>query len=161
MRSRTGAIPVPCDYGAAICHMGFNMAHPASRSTNDIDISSVVGRVQLPKTIHDNTLFVSLHCVGLELHNVFEKCLGNVGSADVRIAALSAVINFIQCLESGNDRDRFQDLLPGMMLSLTEALNGGNEATAQEALELLIEATAQEATNDEEDEVSSSNLAFF
>ncbi|GJZ65987.1 importin-5-like protein [Tanacetum coccineum] len=78
------------------------------------------------------------------LHGVFGKCLGNVGSADVRIAALSAVINFIQCLESGNDRDRFQDLLPGMMLCLTEALNGGNEATAQEALELLIELAGTE-----------------
>nr|GFA71929.1 importin-5 like [Tanacetum cinerariifolium] len=54
------------------------------------------------------------------------------------------VINFIQCLESGNDRDRFQDLLPGMMLCLTEALNGGNEATAQEALELLIELAGTE-----------------
>nr|GEW73970.1 importin-5-like [Tanacetum cinerariifolium] len=44
----------------------------------------------------------------------------------------------------GNDRDRFQDLLPGMMLCLTEALNGGNEATAQEALELLIELAGTE-----------------
>ncbi|PWA98001.1 importin-5 [Artemisia annua] len=79
-----------------------------------------------------------------ELHNVFGKCLGSGGSADVRIAALSAVINFIQCLESSSDRDRFQDLLPGMMQCLTEALNGGNEATAQEALELLIELAGTE-----------------
>ncbi|KAI7749199.1 hypothetical protein M8C21_028254, partial [Ambrosia artemisiifolia] len=44
----------------------------------------------------------------------------------------------VACLSSV-DSDRFQDLLPAMMTTLTEALNGGQEATAQEALELLIE----------------------
>ncbi|PPR99753.1 hypothetical protein GOBAR_AA20923 [Gossypium barbadense] len=42
-------------------------------------------------------------------------------------------------LDSSSERDRFQDLLPAMMKTLMEALNNGNEATAQEALELLIE----------------------
>ncbi|MBA0873311.1 hypothetical protein Goshw_000661 [Gossypium schwendimanii] len=74
-----------------------------------------------------------------ELHTVFLKCLSENSNADVKIAALNAVINFIQCLTSSSDRDRFQDLLPAMMKTLTEALNNGNEATAQEALELLIE----------------------
>ncbi|KAL1832006.1 hypothetical protein DCAR_0102023 [Daucus carota subsp. sativus] len=77
------------------------------------------------------------------LHDVFLQCLTSSGSFDVRIAALSAVINFIQCL-STSDRDRFQDLLPVMMRTLTEALNGGQEATAQEALELLIELAGTE-----------------
>lgn len=77
------------------------------------------------------------------LHDVFLSCLTSSGSFDVRIAALSAVINFIQCL-STSDRDRFQDLLPVMMRTLTEALNGGQEATAQEALELLIELAGTE-----------------
>ncbi|XP_071699864.1 uncharacterized protein [Rutidosis leptorrhynchoides] len=77
------------------------------------------------------------------LHGVFLQCLTTSGSSDVRIAALSAVINFIQCLSS-SDRDRFQDLLPAMMTTLTEALNGGQEATAQEALELLIELAGSE-----------------
>ncbi|KAM0045083.1 putative armadillo-like helical, TOG domain, importin beta family [Helianthus debilis subsp. tardiflorus] len=70
-------------------------------------------------------------------------CLTTSPSSDVRIAALSAVINFIQVLSS-SDRDRFQDLLPAMMTTLTEALNGGQEATAQEALELLIELAGTE-----------------
>ncbi|TYI48477.1 hypothetical protein E1A91_D13G251200v1 [Gossypium mustelinum] len=74
-----------------------------------------------------------------DLHTVFLKCLSENSNADVKIAALNAVINFIQCLTSSSDRDRFQDLLPAMMKTLTEALNNGNEATAQEALELLIE----------------------
>ncbi|KAI4340588.1 hypothetical protein MLD38_025407 [Melastoma candidum] len=59
-----------------------------------------------------------------ELHGVFAKCLG--------------------VLSSSSDRDRFQDLLPAMMHTLMEALNNGLEATAQEALELLIELAGTE-----------------
>ncbi|XP_047319761.1 importin-5-like [Impatiens glandulifera] len=78
------------------------------------------------------------------LHTVFFQCLTTSPHSDVKIAALSAVINFIQCLSNSNDRDRFQDLLPAMMKTLTEALNSGQEATAQEALELLIELAGTE-----------------
>ncbi|GAV78964.1 HEAT domain-containing protein/HEAT_2 domain-containing protein [Cephalotus follicularis] len=78
------------------------------------------------------------------LHSVFLNSLANSSSADVRIAALGASINFIQCLTNPTDRDRFQDLLPLMMQTLTEALNSGVEATAQEALELLIELAGTE-----------------
>ncbi|XP_050216115.1 uncharacterized protein LOC126667195 [Mercurialis annua] len=79
-----------------------------------------------------------------ELHAVFLQCLNSSPNFDVKIAALNAVINFIQCLNSSAERDRFQDLLPAMMRTLTEALNNGNEATAQEALELLIELAGTE-----------------
>ncbi|KAL0390381.1 UNVERIFIED_CONTAM: Importin-5 [Sesamum calycinum] len=79
-----------------------------------------------------------------DLHTVFLNVLNSSPNPDVKIAALSAVINFIQCLTSSNDRDRFQDLLPAMMRTLTEALNSGQEATAQEALELLIELAGTE-----------------
>ncbi|TKY60023.1 Importin-5 protein [Spatholobus suberectus] len=79
------------------------------------------------------------------LHDIFLQCLTNPSvNPDVRIAALNAVINFIQCLSGSSDRDRFQDLLPAMMRTLTEALNSGQEATAQEALELLIELAGTE-----------------
>ncbi|XP_059628773.1 uncharacterized protein LOC132271419 [Cornus florida] len=78
------------------------------------------------------------------LHSVFFQCLNSSSNSDVKIAALSAVINFIQCLSSSSDRDRFQDLLPAMIKTLTEALNCGQEATAQEALELLIELAGTE-----------------
>ncbi|KAE8677193.1 Calcium ion binding [Hibiscus syriacus] len=74
-----------------------------------------------------------------DLHAVFLKCLTESSNEDVKIAALDAVIHFIQCLTNSSDRDGFQDLLPAMVKTLTEALNNGNEATAQEALELLIE----------------------
>lgn len=79
-----------------------------------------------------------------QLHAVFLQCLTSSPSSDVKIAALNAVINFIQCLSNSADRDRFQDLLPPMMTTLNEALNHGNEATAQEALELLIELAGTE-----------------
>jgi hypothetical protein len=79
------------------------------------------------------------------LHDIFLQCLtSSTVNPDVRIAALNAVINFIQCLSGSADRDRFQDLLPAMMTTLTEALNSGQEATAQEALELLIELAGTE-----------------
>lgn len=78
------------------------------------------------------------------LHTVFLNSLSHSVSPDVRIAALGASINFVQCLESAADRERFQDLLPAMMRTLTEALNSGNEATAQEALELLIDLAGTE-----------------
>ncbi|CAE5960316.1 unnamed protein product [Arabidopsis arenosa] len=78
------------------------------------------------------------------LHSVFSQSLRNSTSADVRITALGAAINFIQCLSKASDRDIFQDLLPLMMQTLTEALNSGQEATAQEALELLIELAGTE-----------------
>lgn len=78
------------------------------------------------------------------LHGVFLQYLTSSSSPDVKIAALSAAVNFIQCLTNSSDRDRFQDLLPAMMLTLTEALNSGQEATAQEALELLIDLAGTE-----------------
>ncbi|XVF06605.1 hypothetical protein REPUB_Repub06bG0063600 [Reevesia pubescens] len=78
------------------------------------------------------------------LHSVFFKCLSNPSSCDVRIAALSASVSFIQCIPNAKDRDTFQDLLPLMMQTLTEALNSRLEATAQEALELLIELAGTE-----------------
>ncbi|KAL3529778.1 hypothetical protein ACH5RR_009100 [Cinchona calisaya] len=79
-----------------------------------------------------------------DLHAVFLQVLNHSSSSDVKIAALSAVIYFIQFLNDPSDRDRFQDLLPVMMRTLTQALNGAEEATAQEALELLIELAGME-----------------
>lgn len=78
------------------------------------------------------------------LHEVFSRFLGNE-NVDLRIAALEATVNFIMnCLPGLGDKEKFQDLLPLMMRTLTEALNKGNELSAQEALELLIELAATE-----------------
>ncbi|KAK1410940.1 hypothetical protein QVD17_37483 [Tagetes erecta] len=78
------------------------------------------------------------------LHAVFLQCLTTGMDCDVRIAALNASISFIQCLEKASDRDKFHDLLPLMMQTLTEALNSGEESTAQDALELLIDLAGTE-----------------
>ncbi|KAI0497983.1 hypothetical protein KFK09_021224 [Dendrobium nobile] len=79
------------------------------------------------------------------LHSVFLNSLSHPSSSpDVRIAALGASINLVRCLPSAADRDKFADLLPAMMLTLTEFLNSGNEAAAQEALKLLIELAGAE-----------------
>lgn len=78
------------------------------------------------------------------LHSVFSGCLATGVNPDVRIAALGASVNFIQCLEKASEREKFQNLLPLMMQTLTEALTSGQEATAQEALELLIELAGTE-----------------
>ncbi|GJN32846.1 hypothetical protein PR202_gb21383 [Eleusine coracana subsp. coracana] len=42
---------------------------------------------------------------------------------DVRIAALGAAVNLVQCLPTNSDRDKMQDLLPAMMRALTDCLN--------------------------------------
>ncbi|CAN6454217.1 unnamed protein product [Victoria cruziana] len=78
------------------------------------------------------------------LHSVFYQCLASSAPSEVRIAALSATINFIQTIESPSDRDCFQDLLPPMMQTLTEALNRAEETTAQEALEMFVELAGTE-----------------
>ena len=78
------------------------------------------------------------------LHGVFQQNLSADTSSDVRIAALRATTNFVQTLETAQDRERFQDLLPGMLQTLSLALNNSEEATAQEALEMFIEVAGTE-----------------
>jgi len=78
------------------------------------------------------------------LHNVFLQHLSSQTSGDVRIAALRATTNFVQTLETAQDREQFQDLLPGMIQTLSLALNNHEEAAAQEALEMFIEIAGTE-----------------
>ncbi|XP_044979842.1 importin-5-like [Hordeum vulgare subsp. vulgare] len=73
------------------------------------------------------------------LHALLLAALSHPSSADVRVAGLNAAISVIQSLSSAADRDQFQDLLPAMMRALAESLNCGNEGSAQEALEMMIE----------------------
>jgi hypothetical protein len=78
------------------------------------------------------------------LHAVFQQTLAPSMPGDVRLAALRATSNFVQTLETPHDRECFQDLLPGMMQTLTQALDLHEEATAQEALEMFIEVAGTE-----------------
>nr|XP_016444048.1 PREDICTED: importin-5-like isoform X4 [Nicotiana tabacum] len=65
---------------------------------------------------------------------------------DVRIAAMTTVICFIQSVSSSNEKERFQDLLPGMMKTMTDALTHGKEkvAAARDVLNLFIELAQNE-----------------
>lgn len=78
------------------------------------------------------------------LHSVFRKCLGSGVALNVRNAALRALISFVSCLERENERDKFGDLLPLMMGTLSDGLSSGFEASAQEALESFIELAGSE-----------------
>ncbi|KAG8062221.1 hypothetical protein GUJ93_ZPchr0003g18203 [Zizania palustris] len=78
------------------------------------------------------------------LHALLLSSLSHPSSADVRVAGLNAAISLIQSLPSAADRDQFQDLLPAMMRALAESLNCGNEGSAQEALEMMIELAGAE-----------------
>ncbi|KAF0913161.1 hypothetical protein E2562_020287 [Oryza meyeriana var. granulata] len=78
------------------------------------------------------------------LHALLLSALSHPSYADVRVAGLNAAISLIQSLPSAADRDQFQDLLPAMMRALAESLNCGNEGSAQEALEMMIELAGAE-----------------
>lgn len=78
------------------------------------------------------------------IHSLLMASLSHPTSPDVRIAALSAAVNLVQCLSSPTHRDSMQDLLPSMMRALTDCLNSAQEASAQEALELLVELAGTE-----------------
>ncbi|KAI5084377.1 hypothetical protein GOP47_0000546 [Adiantum capillus-veneris] len=78
------------------------------------------------------------------LHAVFQQTLAPSMPGDVRLAALRATSSFVQTLETPQDRECFQDLLPGMMQTLTQALDLHEEATAQEALEMFIDVAGTE-----------------
>ncbi|KAL6321457.1 hypothetical protein AAG906_016556 [Vitis piasezkii] len=77
-----------------------------------------------------NLLSFMFQCVTFDSTKLQESLTSSL-SSNVKIAALSDAINFIQCLSSSTDRDRFQDLLPAMMRTITEALNCGQKATTK------------------------------
>ncbi|KAM3327543.1 importin-5-like [Capsicum galapagoense] len=83
-----------------------------------------------------------------DLHSLFLNILNNddtLDDLDVRITATMAVIRFIQCLSSLNEKAQFQDLLPGMMRTLTDALSNNDlEDAAVAALNLFIELARNE-----------------
>ncbi|KAK4380753.1 hypothetical protein RND71_002615 [Anisodus tanguticus] len=55
------------------------------------------------------------------LHSVFRSTLNDdTLDLELRITAMRAVIRFIQHMPSSNEKEHFQDLLPGMMKTLTD-----------------------------------------
>ncbi|KAH6556139.1 hypothetical protein KP509_1Z202200 [Ceratopteris richardii] len=78
------------------------------------------------------------------LHALFQQTLSPSMPNDVRSTSLWAVAYFVKTLDSAKDRNIFQDLLPAMMQTVTQALEMHEEATTQDALEMLIEIAGSE-----------------
>ncbi|KAK9821719.1 hypothetical protein WJX81_003315 [Elliptochloris bilobata] len=72
------------------------------------------------------------------LHSVLVTSLGSP-SLDVTLAAMRATSAFIQELEDPAERDQFQATVPAQLGVVARLLNEGEETSAQDALELLIE----------------------
>ncbi|RRT37403.1 hypothetical protein B296_00057804 [Ensete ventricosum] len=104
--------------------------------------SALLVFAQIAYVLADDASFVGPHLP--TLHSLLLSALSHPSSPDVRVAALSAAVNLVTSLESAADRNRLADLLPAMMRTLTESLNSGQEAAAQEALELLVELAGAE-----------------
>ena len=58
---------------------------------------------------------------------------------DVKIAGLSATTSFIRDLEEDSDRNKFQDLIPVMLQTVSNILSTEEQDSAEEALEAFIE----------------------
>ncbi|XP_074582052.1 uncharacterized protein LOC141838465 [Curcuma longa] len=114
----------------------------ASDTPPRLQESALLIFAQIAYVLADDASFIGSHLP--TLHTLLLAALSHPSSPDVRVAALSAAVNLVTSLESAADRNRLADLLPAMMRTLTESLNSGNEATAQEALELLVELAGAE-----------------
>ena len=72
------------------------------------------------------------------LHGVLASCLASP-HPDVSISAVRAVVAFVQSPLSQQDRDGLSSLVPGALAAVGGALNAGDEVSAREGIELLME----------------------
>ena len=72
------------------------------------------------------------------LHGVLASCLASP-HPDVSVAAVRAVVAFVQSPLSQQDRDGLSSLVPGCLAAVGAALNAGDEVSAREGIELLME----------------------
>ncbi|XP_009614417.1 uncharacterized protein [Nicotiana tomentosiformis] len=74
------------------------------------------------------------------MHSLFLSLLNDdTFNVELRMDALSAVTSLIQFIPNSNEKQRFQDLLPGMMRTLTLADASSNGEAARKTLESLLE----------------------
>ncbi|XP_042473103.1 importin-5-like [Zingiber officinale] len=114
----------------------------ASDASPRLQESALLIFSQIAYVLADDASFIGPHLT--TLHSLLLAALSHPSAPDVRVAALSAAVNLVTSLESTADRNRLAELLPAMMRTLTESLNSGHEAAAQEALELLVELAGAE-----------------
>ncbi|XP_019267737.1 PREDICTED: importin-5-like isoform X2 [Nicotiana attenuata] len=112
-----------------------------STSNNYLKRSAFILFRQLAKDIGETIV----PCVK-DMHSLFLNTLNDdTLDVDVRIEAMSAVFNFIKCVLSSNEKELFQDLLPGMMGTLTNALSNNEEkVAAHEPLKVFIKLAKNE-----------------
>ena len=66
------------------------------------------------------------------------RCMSHQ-ETEVKIAGLSATTSFIRELEEDSDRNKFQDLIPVMLQTVSSILSTEEQDSAEEALEAFIE----------------------
>jgi len=72
------------------------------------------------------------------LREQLARCMSHQ-ETDVKIAGLSATTSFIRELDEDSDRNKFQDLIPIMLQTVSNILSTEEQDSAEEALEAFIE----------------------
>ncbi|KAL0056152.1 hypothetical protein WJX82_008212 [Trebouxia sp. C0006] len=72
------------------------------------------------------------------LREQLARCMSHQ-ETDVKIAGLSATTSFIRELDEDSDRNKFQDLIPVMLQTVSSILSTEEQDSAEEALEAFIE----------------------
>ena len=72
------------------------------------------------------------------LRQQLQTCMSHP-ETDVKIAGLSATTCFIRDIEEDSDRNKFQDLIPVMLQTVSNILSTEEQDSAEEALEAFIE----------------------
>ncbi len=72
------------------------------------------------------------------LREQLARCMSHQ-ETDVKIAGLSATTSFIRELDEDSDRNKFQDLIPVMLQTVSNILSTEEQDSAEEALEAFIE----------------------
>ena len=64
----------------------------------------------------------------------------------VRNAALKALASFLLAVESKAERQPFQELVPGMLQTIADALSANEEQECRDALEVFVEIAESQPT---------------
>ena len=73
------------------------------------------------------------------LFDVFKMSLMQDQAMVVRIAALKALASFLLALQESSSRTAFQDLVPLMLMTISDALAANDEGEVRSALEVFVE----------------------
>jgi hypothetical protein len=80
------------------------------------------------------------------LLDVFRRSLQPEQTMLVRVAALKALASFLLAVESKAERQPFQELVPGMLQTIADALTTNAEQECRDALEVFVEIAESQST---------------